>query len=286
MKIKRKNKYDKIIDILTDKLERNTDKMHSDNILKDKVISALKQQKNRKSNIDFKIHIVYSGNADKNMAMSLRITLNKNGNVVTISDFESYKTTVSEIPDYYIFINHPKDELPNDMYKILNEYGYEISISGRYIHLNYNEHYFDEKDITAFIDHYFEKLDKAKANDSRLKDECKKFKSRNSVLTNGKLLPKLAETIENFWDKLYYSDMPTWLSRALVIASLPIFAVIGISFFPVDISIISAETIYIELQNNSFNKTYIKEMQQQILMVEIIEYIAKLQLGKLLNPEN
>ena len=39
-------------------------------------------------------------------------------------------------------------------------------------------------------------------------------------------------------------------------------------------------------QNNNFNKTYIKEMQQQILMVEIIEYIAKLQLGKLLNPEN
>ena len=105
--------------------------------------------------------------------MNLRKSFINNGNVATMSDFETYKTTVSEIPDYYIFINHPEDELPNDMYQFLNKYGCEISMSGRYVHLKYDENYCAGKNITAFVDYYKDVVNNAYEN----QEEIRKIRS-------------------------------------------------------------------------------------------------------------
>lgn len=287
MRIKRKNKYDKILSILTDKLEKNTDVMHSDNILKDKVLSALKQQKNAKSNMSFKIHIVYGGDANKNMAMNLRKSFINNGNVATMSDFETYKTTVSEIPDYYIFINHPEDELPNDMYQFLNKYGCEISMSGRYVHLKYDENYCAGKNITAFVDYYKDVVNNAYENQEeirKIRSECLRAQRRaNKKYDSLQLIEKFRGFVDSF---LYKMDkIPAWCSIPVVILSLPIIAISGFSLIPIELTKASTEMIVDSLKDKNYDKKYFAIAQQQILSIKVLEYFTKLQNTKFVDTK-
>lgn len=281
VKIRRKDRETKKDDINVKTLEKNTTLLYK----LYKLLHGRNLNKQRSDN-SYIIHIVYDKDCDKKMANNLRKTLNLNGHRATFSNYSHYTHDISEVPDYYIFINTPLEEKPDNTYDVFMEYGCAISCCERKIFLYYNESYCKEFNMDKFADYYSKVTHKKNDDEGKREKIINAYKKFYSKEPDSKSIDWFEKSVEWLFDKTL-DDLPSWLALPAALIEFPLLVILGFGVvLPIGVTETIVSLTLSELKKGNCDRKYFRQAQQHILLIKIIDYIENLRLGNILSTHS
>lgn len=278
VKIRRKDREKKKDDINVRTLEKNTTVLY-------KLLHGWNLNKQKNDNF-YIIHIVYNNDCDKKLADDLRKTLERNGHRTTFANYSHYVHNISDVPDYYIFINISAEEKNDNTHDVFRDYGCAISCCERKIFIDYNECYCKETNMDKFAD-YYSKITHEKIDyEGKRENIINTYKKVYAKEPSSKIIDWFVKSGEWLSDKTL-NDLPPWLALAAAFIEFPLLVIVGLgAVLPIGLTETIVSFTLSELKKGNCDRKYFRQAQQHILLIKITDYIENLRLGNILSPHS